>query len=354
MIPVPDTILLVLVLWLIQITHDLLNRQKFTDWIELGICLGLCGLTKYTAIFLVISLVGIFFSEKAWSKINWGGFFVALVLALLLVSPVLIWNIQHGWISFSYQTSHVMGGQQFSPQKLGTFLITQILAYNPFLIACCVYGFWIGQKKYDQNTKMILWFAIPTLLFFTYTSFKDEVLPHWTLISWALLIPVGVARALQVKKNWQWSVVISAFLIVFVMTELTFPFLKFPAYQSPYADLLGWKDLHTQISQIFKKERRSVGIAVPNWTLGSRAHYYLEDLAPVFVLDDRFDQFDLWEKDQPKVKDLLVLSWKGFDLRSDERSRCQKIEPLKTEVFSLHGSPVNSVDLFWCRDFHWN
>src|SRR5260221_348892 len=148
---------------------------------------------------------------------------------------------------------------------------------------------------------------------------KDEVLPHWTLVAWGIIIPLGISLGLM-QKGWEkrhlkWHVIASGAVLIFSMAELTFQFIKFPSYQSPYADLTGWPSLHSDIKSIVTHEKPGrFAIAVPNWTLGSRARYYLSDIAPVFVLDDHFDQFDLWEENQGKVPDLLVLNWRGFEL----------------------------------------
>jgi hypothetical protein len=72
----------------------------------------------------------------------------------------------------------------------------------------------------------------------------------------------------------------------------------------------------------------------------------------VFVLDDRFDQFDLWEKQQVRTEDLLVISWRGFELSERERTRCTRLEPISKRTFVSHGHAVNQATLAWCRGYH--
>jgi 4-amino-4-deoxy-L-arabinose transferase-like glycosyltransferase len=351
---VPDTILLVLTLWLVFIIFRLLERSKFQDWVELGVCLGLCGLTKYTAVFFIFSLLGIIFSERALKKVNLLGVIAVTFIGMVMITPVLYWNAKHHWISFSYQQNHVMGGEHFHYERALTFLLTQFITYSPFLIMSAIWGFWIKRKEWDQRIRVILWVTLPNLVFFAYTSMKDEVLPHWTLTAWALIIPVGLVSALEKSRKVKWAVLVSALITFFVMCELSFQFLKFPPYQSPYADLTGWPELRKELDGILSKEvPGSYSIGVPNWTLGSRAHYYLDSLASVFVLDDRFDQFDLWEENQKKTPNVLILAWRGFSLREDNDKRCIKKETVETKTFLVNGSPVNAVDIFWCRNYRW-
>lgn len=350
----PDTLLFILALWLLEILDNILSRENKWDWIQLGVCLGLAGLSKYTAIFFVISILGVVFTEKAWKKVKPLWFIFATIIGSILVFPVFYWNMKHHWISFAYQTSHVMGSTHLSPEKFAVFLLGQIMAYSPFLTLAGIWGIWISRKNLTQTMRIALWIAVPTFLFFTYTATKDEVLPHWTLLSWGIIIPLGISLGISKGRHFKWPVIASGVVLVFVMAELSLQFLRFPAYQSPYADLVGWSSLHGEIETIIEKEPQgNFAIVVPNWTLGGRARFYLGDLAPVFVIDDRFDQYDLWEENQKKAPDLLVLSWRGFDLSPNNTKKCKQIEPVISRIFSINDSPVNSVQITWCRGYRW-
>jgi 4-amino-4-deoxy-L-arabinose transferase-like glycosyltransferase len=353
----PDTPLLILTIWLVQIIFNLLSREKLRDWAMLGVCLGLCGLTKYTAIFFVISLLLILLTERAWSRIRPLGLLLALFLAVAIVSPVFFWNMHHDWISFNYQKEHVLGHSEIRFERFFVFLLVQLAAFSPFVVVASIYGLIAQRKNRNQYVRIAMWIAGPTFLFFAYSSLHEDVLPHWTLISWGLIIPIGTTLALMhTPKLWvRVCIYITTAITVFIMTELAFPFLPFPDYQSPYADLTGWPELHGEIQNLLQKQKPgSVSLAVSNWTQGSRANYYLSDLAPVFVLDDRFDQFDIWEGGPPKTPDLLILAWRGFPIDAGKSKRCKSIEPIETKVFYMHEKPVNSVELFWCRGYKLN
>jgi hypothetical protein len=49
-------------------------------------------------------------------------------------------------------------------------------------------------------------------------------------------------------------------------------------------------------------------VSVQNWTLASRLGWYARPL-PVHVLEDRFDQFDLWAGDLPAGGNTLLVDW---------------------------------------------
>ena len=63
-------------------------------------------------------------SWRVWMNLSWSWWrrkepYLAALLALALFSPVLVWNAQHGWASFVFQTSRrVAEAPQFALHKL--------------------------------------------------------------------------------------------------------------------------------------------------------------------------------------------------------------------------------------------
>ena len=62
--------------------------------------------------------------------------------------------------------------------------------------------------------------------------------------------------------------------------------------QNPFADLWGW-DKAGSVARDLAVKLEAPAITVSNWTLASRMTWYSQPV-PVYVLDDRFDQFDIW------------------------------------------------------------
>ena len=380
---VPDTILLILVFWLVEIVMRLHARgyQELRDWCEFGICVGLCGLAKYTAVLLLPGLGAFFLWEQIYASRNRDGktidmhefyrsLFIAVVLAALVVSPVFYWNFIHDWLSFDYQIRHVVHAHVLSfgqrLHNLAAFCGVQVVAYSPFVILASIMGwrsfFSVEASSARTLGRLILWLALPCLLFFAYSGAREAGLPHWTFYAWGLLLPAGVAAGISLQRKrisrvMKTLVVVSGVLVAVLFFELAFHVIHYPADRSPYNDFAGWRELRPSIKKAIDDWRAShvggkdTAIGVPNWTLGSRANWYFSDLAPVYVLDDRFDQFDLWEGAPPIGKDILILEWRGFPMSPDQKSRCTSIQPVGSKIFSEHGIPITSVQLWWCRSY---
>jgi len=76
-------------------------------WWGVGIAFGLGLLAKYTMVLLGLSVfVFMLVDPEARRWFARPQPYLAALLALLLFSPVLVWNAQHGWISFTYQLRH--------------------------------------------------------------------------------------------------------------------------------------------------------------------------------------------------------------------------------------------------------
>ncbi len=385
----PDTLLLIFVFWLCEIVIRLRNSgyRNWREWCELGLCLGLCGLSKYTAIILVPGLLLFSLWERNYREIkdHVSKFLAAVVIASIIVSPVFYWNAIHGWISFHYQISHVVYAHRLSLKhylkNFVSFIGVQTVAYSPFVIAAAAIGWWRWKRNFSEFTgtqlslgRLILSLALTCLAFFAYTSSRQPGLPHWTFFAWGLLLPAGVSIGAAPTPSGRRAgvfarglTVVSSLVVGVLFFELAFHVIHYPPYRSPYNDFAGWQELRPTVKKLVAEECENfrirpmrtkaaalcekIAIGVPNWTLGSRAMWYYSGIAPVYVLDNKFDQFNLWEGNPPIGKDLLILQWRGFPMKLDQKSKCTSIQPIGTKVFSEHGIPITSVKLWWCLGY---
>lgn len=353
----PDTLLAPLSLGLMYMALRWLIQDHFTlgDWIVIGILLGLAGLSKYTAVFTAFALLMVLISARRKSFISKIGFWLALAIALIFISPVLYWNWVNDWISFKYQIAHGSGGEWLW-RRLGAFIGIQIVVFGPLLIM----GGVIFLKDCMHATKLSIvsllgFFFIPFIIFASMSG--GGGLPHWTTPAWFCLAPfagIGLAKAWSAQHRF----LIRAFFILQVaLCLIGFGFVLSGGISStliksnPIADLYGWKMAGQKAAQLSQATKAN-GIAVQNWTLGSRAAWYAKPI-PVFVLDQRKDQFDLWFGQLPSGANILLINWSGmaFAAPIGDKSGFERCEPLDSLEIQRFGQILSKFDFSLCSNW---
>ena len=355
----PDSLLLLFVFLLIFIAEKIAREKKPLDFILLGILLGLMGLAKYTSILLVPPLIVFFLMKRRYDIIFSPYMFLAALIALIMITPVIYWNINHDFISFHYQGSHIFGSLATSFKSFIESLFAQFGTYSPFLFIIAFYGFFKVLRSSNDYLRLSVLFGGTIIFFFLITSLSEATLPHWPCIFYALFIPIGSYNLYLAAEKWKrkylyFSIGISLFLMLFAYTEVTGKFFKYPDYKSPFRDIYGFEQISGQADIILKNDKTvaAKAIAVSNWTMGSRTLYYsLPYKCEVFIIDNRKDQFDVWEKNSPIGYDLLFLNTHYHELDIEGYINCDRIEKAGMIDLTLNGAKVDTIKYVWCRNY---
>ena len=357
----PDTLLMLLSVALLRQTLVLMDAQalqRSAPWLWLGCLLGLAGLSKYTAIFSALAVAVCLLSVHGAALLMRRQAWLALLIALLLISPVLVWNAQNHWISFVYQAGHGAGGHWRLVQVL-RFVLLQLLAFGP-LLCWGLLALWRVPAPWRWS---VSFFVIPFALL-ALAAGGGSSLPHWTAPAWVALAPfagLGLARTMAATGSARRAV--RALVLMQVLACLTLPVLLLSAGMpfmagkvanaqasdppNPFADLHGW-DTAGARALVLARQYGLDAVAVQNWTLASRIGWYARPLK-VHVLEDRFDQFDLWDgKLAPGGKALLV-DWSQLPyvtpLGLHGFARCDAVDRQEVRRF---GYEVSYFDFFVC------
>ena len=108
----PDTLLMAFTVALMWQTLTLMQTDavnRLVPWLVLGVLLGCAGLSKYTAILLAFAVALSLLVVHGWRLLRNGWLWACVGIALLMVLPVVFWNANNHWVSFSYQAKHGAG-----------------------------------------------------------------------------------------------------------------------------------------------------------------------------------------------------------------------------------------------------
>jgi 4-amino-4-deoxy-L-arabinose transferase-like glycosyltransferase len=354
----PDSILLVLVFLLVFVVRKVEENSQLKYFIWLGLILGLAGLTKYTSILLVPPLLIYLILRKRYDLIVSKNMMISAAIAFFLITPVLYWNLQNDWVSFRYQGSHVFGSSTVKLKPFFLSLAAQVGSYSPFLFGIAFYGFFKSFRSKNGLLRLSLLIGGTILAFFLFSSLYDVSLPHWGSLFFLLFIPIGVyflsldaGKAKRYILNF--SVGISLVVTLFLYVEIAGKWFTFPDFQSPFRDVYGWATIAREANAILQgSPAPKKALAVIEWTLGSRMIYYsLPDHNEVFVVDQRRDQFDFWQKISPLGYDLLFVD--SYFSKEDltKRFKCSEVYVAKRVDIVLNKAKVDRIEYIWCKDF---
>ena len=273
------------------------SARAWRGWLGGGALIGLAGLSKYQAALFCVGLP-IFLATTREHR-RWfmhPAPYAAAALALLVVSPVVVWNAEHGWVSFLFQGSR--GAPKHALNLLAPMaaLAGQAVLLLPWMFApmavAALAAARVGPRE-PQNW-FCLMLALPAIMLFTLSPlWSDHSLPHWSMPGWLLLMPlVGdmLARNSSSQKwpaRWAWgSALALAVLWPFVAIEATTGFLAktFPAIgHDPTVELVEWTGLRNQITRRLQSPARCLFVAAVSWNEAGKISQAVGDMVPVRV-----------------------------------------------------------------------
>jgi 4-amino-4-deoxy-L-arabinose transferase-like glycosyltransferase len=355
----PDTLLMFWSAAMMLQTLRLMQRthaDSLAQWIVLGGLLGLAGLSKYTAIFAAAAVALCLIAAHGLALLRKPGLWLAVVVALVLVSPVVIWNAQNHWVSFVYQAKHG-AGSRWQGMHLLRFLLVQLLAFGPLL-------WWAGAgiKAVAQPQRLLLGFFVIPFAVLAYLSGGGSSLPHWTAPAWVALAPfagIGLAHTWASGRRFTVQALgllqaLACVALPGIMVSAGMPFMEGQTASlessdapNPFADLHGWDAAGARAKELAAQQGLDA-VAVQNWTLASRLGWYARPLK-VHVLEDRFDQFDLWAGKLPVGGGALLVDWSQLPyetpIGANGFTQCRPLDTLPVQRF---GYAVSRFDFYAC------
>jgi hypothetical protein len=187
-------------------------------WIVAGFCLGLAGLSKYSAALFVVGLAIFVVSsprQRAWLRRPEP--YVAAGIALAMIAPVLIWNARHGWVSFAFQGARGVAGAGLRPLQLAQMALGEIAYLSPWMALPLIAGILSAlRERGDEGKRFLLCLALPPILIFTLTPlWGTRGLPHWPMPGWFFAFPLAGAwldeRASEGRLE-RWAIASAALL----------------------------------------------------------------------------------------------------------------------------------------------
>lgn len=299
-----------------------LVADQRSAWLGMGIAFGLGLLSKYTLGLLgIAALVFVIVDPTARRWMRRPHPYLAALLALLLFSPVIIWNMQNDWASFAFQSTRLLAdGYEFAVHNLIAHII--ILLTPVGFLAAALALFSVDDQdggSFQRRRKVFVqvFTGVPLLVFLALSTF-DLPKFHWTGPVWLAILPtvawmVGQDRVTNIAKwvhtYWRTTIIACMFCYAFVLhyVVLGIPGLSYHLFTEHYF----WRETTQEIEKIAEDVRREFGqepivVGMSKWSIASALYFYNHqnknlDVRSRNLFGDSGAMYDYWLPSQQRT-----------------------------------------------------
>ncbi len=300
LIVTPD--LPVIFFWMLSVWFFIraLASKKSADYLGLGAALGLGFCAKYHIVLFVPALLLYLFVEKKWQNIAWKRVPLTLLAGLTFCLPVLLWNYQNDFASFTFQLKHGLEREAYNPEWTFSYVLAQIFILFPLV-------FWASLRtRIKPALRWALYFSWFPLAFFFLTSFRALVEANWPIIAYPTFIMLVLGHP-KMRSWMKYYIGFFALLFTFVLSAVFIPSLR---------------QLNEKVSEPFEFQQLSIltkeyyPLYASSYQMASSLWYFSK--MPVFKLKDisRYDFFDTFPEAKPSSSPFYLIKREANGLPS--------------------------------------
>ncbi len=175
------------------------------QWLAVGLLMGLGFLSKYTAAIQIASFA-LFFALWKPSRVQLrrAGPWLALVVFVLCMTPVLVWNAQHGWITVHHVGENAKLDKPWEPTLAYFFEFAGSEAglMNPVYFVAAIWASIALWKQRERPPLLVYFFVMSAPVFYGYWlySLHSRILPNWIA---AAVVPMLCLAVVYWNQRWR-------------------------------------------------------------------------------------------------------------------------------------------------------
>ncbi len=241
-----------------------------------GLFAGLAMLSKYSGIFLWIGM-GFYILIFNRKELRNPYLYLALLISVVCCIPILYWNLQNDFISFTFHSARV-GGNKLNFSTFGTEIAGEFFYNNPVNFSLAIIAVVAAIKKrlnLDKSAqRIILCIALPLIVVFLFFSLTRPTLPHWNAPAYVLLILLSAvylrdkqSETEKLPKSIIAALSVLVITLVIGVAEIKTGFIPLDKHNEPEmvgrddftVDMYGWRQLGEKFAD-FRKQKIDEGI----------------------------------------------------------------------------------------------
>jgi hypothetical protein len=276
---------------LVLIATQVLAQDEPRRWVVFGVVAGLGLLNKYSVAFLGFGVVAglLFTDQRRHLASRW--IWIGGVLAVVLVLPHLLWQVQHGWPSVEFIAT--AQADKFLPVTPVEFLLGQVVLMHPVLFPVWLTGLGLLLFSSRMQRFRALGFAYIAILVLLMIQ---QAKVYYLAPAYPVLFAAGAVAfdELVAKRGWRWAFPAFATLLIaggLALLPMALPVLPVESYiayarvlgieepqmergelgQLPqqYADMHGWEEMVRTVRGVYERlppeERSRAAIFTGNY-----------------------------------------------------------------------------------------
>ncbi len=350
-VALPDHLMVFFTLAAVYCVERLRHDPERVRWLYLGgIAAGFAMLSRYNSGVLAGALLAYILIVPDMRRLFLTPhLYLAVLLAVAMQTPVLIWNAQHGLASFGF----IAGGRAKLPgsglnlEGLRGYIVGGLSVLSPFIIWPMLR---FGFTRRDGHGYARLVFAISTLGFLLASLFTN-ILIHWNAIAYVAALPFLATHfrsRILLGAQIVYGVLAIGFAAVNYGVLPVMATVNAPDQTSAWA--YGWDEVADAIKQV--KANDTIGfVGATDYALASPLAFALHD-RDVTSLSMHRDGYDDWfDAEVHRGQDAIIVAdyWRQLDPAiAAQFDNMHLVESVEVVRFGL---PIDRYSIFIGESF---
>jgi 4-amino-4-deoxy-L-arabinose transferase-like glycosyltransferase len=289
-------------------------------WLAAGLFAGLSMLSKFTAIMFAPAVAAfLLVPDWRWRWLRSPCPYLAVLVAIAVFSPVLIWNAQHDWASFRFQGVRATANYGISLRTIGDYIGLQFglvgFVMLPVVLTGLLLTAWRGYRTREPVAILLSTAVLVPFLYFLFKSMTLRVGDTWPMFMW----PVGFAatainlvamtregwsaRMLRSSLFWARTAVVSgiAFVVLVFLYYVAAPW-NLLGKIDPVGAEAGYEEVAARV-QAALDETGATWIATSDYRTYAMMRWLFRGRVPVIEINERGRFQDFADPGMERIKE---------------------------------------------------
>ena len=327
----PDASLILFSALFLLVYQHYLENKSWKNALLMGLFMALMIYSKYHA-FLLLGLIVL----SNLKLLKDGKFYVACLVALALLTPHILWQVNADFPSFRY---HLSGrNEPFRWSYFLEYLPNQLLIFNPLTFGAVVYVLFKHKatNTFERGLKFIL---VGFFVFFWLMAFRGHVEPHWTIVCVIPMVVLIYRKALIDEKLMKYT---KFFILPSLLLVLAFRVLL----MTSLADRYGYHGKEKQYKAIEQVAGDRPVVFRGSFQQPALYHYFTgKESSTLQSYYDRMTQYDLWQFDKAWIGKPVFICGHVNDRSETYQVGDVEVEGFLSDDFSSANRLVTKFDI---------